>query len=185
MNSPKFQYLIGALLAAALCGSGSAAGEEVEALPSPAATVTATPLPSPTPRIVPVALYFRRPAKIIPVYRQESQPELPLDDFLVADEMPWLTENDIRWFRFFLPDHPDYLQIYLTPEGVGKYSEAKMGNFGRTVILVIDGTVRSVADLEKIQTVQEDRIDFHGNFPARELEELYAWQISRAVRSPH
>lgn len=180
MKNRKIQCRGAALLTAAVfTAAGPAVARTAE--PSPAATPLSEVTPSPTPRIIPVALHFRRPAKIIPVRREDGEAEIPLEDFEIADETPWLTGEDIRWFSYWEEEFPDYLQVYLTPEGVEKFSEARMGNFGRKVILVIDGTVRSVAPLEEIHTRRADRLDFYGDFYPAELERL---QTQIAIRPP-
>lgn len=45
-----------------------------------------------------------------------------------------------------------------------------MGNVGRTVILVLDNTVRSTAQMKPL--ARKDRMDFSGDFNAGELKQL-------------
>ncbi len=171
MSDRKIQCLGAALLAAAIFTAAGPAGEPV-AEPSPTASPLAEITPSPTPRIIPVALHFRRPAKIIPVYREDGEAEIPLEDFEIADEDPWLTDEDIRWVRYHPADHPTFIRLYLTPEGTEKYGEARMGNIGRNIILVIDGTARTTTPMVPARAGERDQIAFPGEFSAPELEQL-------------
>lgn len=184
MRTGIIQFLPAALLAAGLLASAGL-GETGEAAgPEPTVTLTPTPLPSPTPRKIPVALYFRRPATIIPIYREEGEAEVSSPDFEVADHTPWLTDRDIRGYGHWPDQYPDYLQVYLTPKGVNIFGEAIMGNFGRMVILAIDGTVRAVVPVENIRTRRADRLDFSGSFTPREVEKMQLQVASRPAGTP-
>jgi hypothetical protein len=122
-----------------------------------------------------VEFYFRRPAKIIPIHNQE-------EEFEVAQEVPWLTEEDIAWVTPRLDDEQPSLRLYLTPEGKHKYREALMGNVGRTIIFTIDGTVRYTARMEPIR--KKDRIDFYGDFTPEETERIIEQIKIRPVPTP-
>ena len=166
-------YLVTLVL---LCAGGS--GEEwspSSATPVPSPSPSCTPTPSPTPRIIPVELYFRRPARIIPLHNQE-------EEFEVAQEVPWLAEEDIAWVSPRLDaEHPS-LRLYLTPAGKQKYREALMGNVGRTIIFTIDGTVRYTALMEPVR--EKNQIDFHGEFTPEETEQIIEQIKIRPVPTP-
>lgn len=187
-----------ALLAAGLITSASGAGSGLPATASPEAAVppiaasspeitvtpTVTPIPLPTPRTISVALFFRRPARVIPVHRKGGEEVILSQDFEITDETPWLTETDVRAIKYPPGEHPDLLRLQLYPRGVTKYDEARMGNYGRQIILVIDGTVRSRIPMKRIGPGDRGYIDFPGDFSPAELESLQAQFARRALPTP-
>jgi hypothetical protein len=184
MRFSKIQCLIAVLLAgtflipitrAEMEPAGWAGGE-----PSP--TPTGPPQPSPTPRMIQLAFYFRRPARIIPVHRSEGETVIPLDGFEITDETPWVTNADLSGLAYEPEDDPKRLRLFLGPEGQEKFKEAMMGNVGRTVILTIDGTVR--AAIRVLSLPRKDQIAVTGNFSAGELERLQDQIQSRPLPSP-
>lgn len=172
MNPRKFQYLAAALLAAAIL-IPDARPETEPAKPEdgpPSPAPTAIPQSSPTPRRIRLDLHFRRPARIIPLYRDEGEAIIPLEDFEIADETPWLTGDDLAGISYQPEEEPSSLRLYLSPQGKWKLRETMMGNVGRTILLVIEGTVRGSAPMVPVE--RKDRIDFSGTFSAGELEQL-------------
>lgn len=182
MKHRKTQCLSAVLLAVALFplpGRGGPAAETdaiftVTSSSTPTPTPTPTPIPTPTPRLITVSIHFRRSAKIIPLLRGGEAAVIPAQDFEVVDEVPWLTGVDVRRIGYSPADHPEFLRLYLTREGIRKYEEARMGNYGRKMVLVIDDTVRSVTTIERLGIREGHRIDFPGTFSVPELERLQA-----------
>ncbi len=188
MKRRKTQYLSAILLAGALFPLTGRGQPEAETPPPLAATISptpsSTPIPSPTPRLFKVALHFRRPARIIPLLRNGEAAVIPIQDFEVADETPWLTGEDVRLIGYRPLDHPKVMRLYLTRKGIQKYEEARMGNYGRKIILAIDDTVRSVISMERVGARERDQIDFPGTFSAKELEGLQAQLAVRPSPPP-
>ena len=183
MSDRKIQCLGAALLAFVIFIAAGRAGEPTPE-PSPDAVPASEITASPTPRIIPVALHFRRPARLIPVYREDGEAEIPVEDFEIADEYPWLTDEEIRWVRYHPEEDPTFVRLYLTPEGEVKYAEARMGNIGRKIILVIDGTARTTTRMVPARAGERDRIAFSGEFSAPELEQLRAQITYRPPPTP-
>jgi preprotein translocase subunit SecD len=122
-----------------------------------------------------VELYFRRPAKVIPIHNQE-------EEFEIVQEVPWLTEEDIAWISPRQEGEHPYLRLYLTPEGRQKYREAMMGNIGRTMVFTLDGTVRYTARMEPVR--QKNRIDLSADFSPEEVERINEQIKNRPVPTP-
>ena len=184
MKPLKLQSLITVVTAGAFLLPGALAGEEAAEppVPTPSPSVSVPPSPSPTPRPVALAIYFRRPAKIIPVYRSGGAAAVPVEDFEITEEVPWLTEEHLGWISYSPEDNPNFLKLYLNSQGSSNFREAKMGNVGRTMILAIDGTVRAAAQLDP--SAREDRIYFPGEFSTGELKQLFAQIQYRTTPSP-
>ncbi len=182
MKPRKSQYLFAALLAVALLAPAVVAGQEADPAASPTPDGGRRALPSSTPRHISLSLYFRRPAKVIPIHREEGETAIPVEDFEIVEEKPWLTEDDVGWIDYRPEDNPTFLRLLLTRQGNWKYREAMAGNFGRTILLVIDGTVRATQQM--VLTERRDRIDFTGNFPVSELETIQSQFSARPIPSP-
>ena len=129
----------------------------------PTPTPAATPVPSPSPRIIQLELYFRRPAKIIPIHNQE-------DEFEIVQEVPWLTGKDIAYISQPVDKEPIILLLHLTPEGNQKYREAMMGNVGRTIVFSLDGTSRCTTKMVPVS--RKNRMRVFGNFTFREATRI-------------
>ncbi|MDP8213611.1 MAG: hypothetical protein RAO92_05070 [Candidatus Euphemobacter frigidus] len=151
------------LLMSVMIFTAGAGGEECGGATSAPLVSSPSPAPSPslspTSRSIPVELFFRRPARIIPVDNQKGE-------FEIVQEVPWLTENDIAGAFSNLEADPPILRFYLTPEGKRKYREAMMGNVGRTIIFTIDGTVRKAFKMVPVR--RKDWIHLVGNFSPEE-----------------
>lgn len=145
-------------------------GEGMERQPTspPSPTPALAPVGSPTPGLITLELYFRRPAKIIPVHKREGE-------FEIAEEVPWLTEDDIEYIPPPSEEEPIILDLYLTPEGNQKFREAMMGNVGRIVILSLDGTSRFTSKMVPVE--RKNRIRITGDFTFEEAK-LFADQIN-------
>ncbi len=185
MKTRKLQSLIAVLTAGAFLLPGARGGEEEAAestspTPSPSLSVPHSPLP--TPRPIPLALYFRRPARVIPVYRSGGAAVITVEDFEITEEAPWLTEAHLENISYSPEDNPRFLRLHLNPRGNSNFRVAMMGNVGRTILLVIDGTVRSAVQM--VPLARKDRIDFSGEFSAGELERLRAQIKLRTTPSP-
>lgn len=130
-------------------------------------TPTAAPSPPPTVIQIPLELFFRRPARILPVKDREKTE--------VAEEVPWLTDRDFDAVSVHDYKGETALRIYLTPTGEEKYREAMMGNVGRTILLTIGGSVRNAFTLVPVE--RKNRIHLVGNF-TREEAEIIAEEIN-------
>ncbi len=184
MRIRKTQYLLAALLAGVFLFPAFSSGAE----PTPAGaglsspSPTASPSPPPTPRPVSLALYFRRPARILPIHRRGEAAAIPLEDFEICDETPWLTEADLEGISYHPEDEPRLLRLHLGQRGKWNFGEAMMGNVGRTIILAIDDTAR--ASVRMVPVARKDRIDFSGDFSAGELEQLQEYIQFKPSPSP-
>lgn len=121
MKIRKTQYWLAALLAGIFLFPTSSSGEKAKpaggGLPSPSPSPAATPSPPPTPRPISLALYFRRPARIVPIHYQDRKAIIPLDDFEICDETPWLTEADVEGISYQPEDEPQQLRLHLRQGG--------------------------------------------------------------------
>lgn len=142
-----------------------------EVTPTPASTPAPSPSPSPIP--ISMELYFRRAAKVIP------EPEEK--DFEIVEEVPFLTQRDFSDIKVKNRNRSYYLAITLTPFGRQKLTEAGMGNFGRTVVVVLDGTI-----VKKFKMETQDRPYLHlgGSFTGEEAARLARQVNTRPSPSP-
>ena len=165
------------LMLTMLISAGNDSGEWVipEVALQPTPTPTSTPVPSPSPRTIPLELYFRRPAKIIPIHGSE-------EEFEIAEEVPWLTEDDVLFVELPEEGAPPSLSLYLTPEGNQKYREAMMGNVGRTVIFSLDGTSRYT--LKMVPVERKNKIGLYGDFTFEEAARIAAQINNRPAPTP-
>ncbi len=172
------------LLTMLLIGAGGN-GDEPDAadlIAAPSPTPTCAPSPSPTPRMIPIELYFRRAAKIVPVHREEGEFVMQTGIFEIVQEVPWLTGDDLIWVTSELEALPPFLRLHLSPAGKLKYREAMMGNVGRTIIFTIDGTSRYTAEMTPIR--EKDHIDFYGDFSMAEAEKIVEQVNNRPASTP-
>ena len=157
-------YLILVILLAAGRLSPAFGGEQSSSLASPGSS---SPTPSPTAIPLSLELYFQRAAKIFPEPSEKN--------FEIVEEVPFLTQNDFRDVKVKKTNQRYCLAISLTPPGQQKLMEAGMGNFGRTVVVVMDGTIR-----DKFNMVPKNQPLFYlsGSFSKKELFQL-ADQVNR------
>ena len=159
----------------------SSAGEETgewvipDAALQPTPTPTATPVPSPSPRTIPLELYFSRPAKIIPIHGSE-------EEFEVAEEVPWLTDDDILFVEPPVEGETPSLLLYFTPDGNQKYREAMMGNIGRTVIFSLDGTSRYTTKM--VPAERKNQFLLYGDFTFEEARRIAEQVNNRPAPTP-
>ncbi len=165
------------LILTILISAGEDTGEWVipETALQPTPTPTSTPVPSPSPKTIPLEFYFRRPAKIIPIHGSK-------EEFEIAEEVPWLTEDDIAYISPPVDDGQMSLSLYLTPEGNMKYREAMMGNVGRTIIFSLDGTSRYTTKL--VPVARKNRIRVSGNFTFEEANRIAEQINNRPAPTP-
>jgi hypothetical protein len=183
MKTRKLQFLITFVTAGAFLLPGALGEETAEPpIPTPSPSCSVPPSPPPTPRPVALAVYFRRPARIIPVYRSGGAAVVPTEDFEITEEVPWLTEDHLGWISYSPEDNPRLLKLFLNPRGKSNFREAKMGNVGRTMILAIDGTARAAVQMDP--SAREDRIYFPGEFSAGKLKQLLAQIQYRTTPTP-
>jgi hypothetical protein len=165
------------LMITILSSGGEETGEWVipDAALHPTPTPTATPVPSPSPRTIPLELYFRRPAKIIPIHGSE-------EEFEIAEEVPWLTDDDIIFIDPPVEEETPSLLLYFTPEGNQKYREAMMGNIGRTIIFSLDGTSRYTTKL--VPVARKNQIRLYGDFTFEEATRIADQINNRPAPTP-
>jgi len=165
------------LILAMLISVGEDTGEwvipETELQPTPAPT--STPIPTPSPRTIPLELYFRRQAKIIPIHDSE-------EEFEIAEEVPWLTDDDIIFINPPGEEKTPSLLLHLTRQGNQKYREAMMGNVGRTVIFSLDGTSRYTTKM--VPVARKNQIRLYGDFTFEEATRIADQINNRPAPTP-
>ena len=132
-----------------------------------------SPLPLPTPRSLLLELYFQRAAKIIPS---------PADNkFEIVEEVPFLTQSDFLSIEVKKSNERYSLAITLNPPGQQKLTEAAMGNIGRTVIVVLTGTIRNKFTMT---TRSGPFVHLKGDFTKQEAFQLGTQVNTRPSPSP-
>jgi len=146
-----------------------------ETAPQPSPTAISPPVPSPSPRTIPLELYFRRAAKTIPIHGRE-------EEFEVAEEVPWLTDDDILFVEPPAEGETPSLLLYFTPEGNQKYREAMMGNVGRTIIFSLDGTSRYTTKM--VPAERKNQFRLYGDFTFEEAGRMAEQINNRPAPTP-
>ena len=132
-----------------------------------------SPLPLPTSRPLLLELYFQRAAKIIPS---------PADNkFEIVEEVPFLTQSDFHSIEVKKSNKNYSLVITLNPPGRQKLAEAVMGNIGRMVIVVLNGTIRNKFTM----TIRRGQlVHLKGDFTKQEALQLATQVNARPSPSP-
>ncbi len=168
-------FLAAGVLTPAFAGEQSASLPFIPSTPTPSPPPSPSPSPSPsaTPPPLSLELYFQRAAKIIPEPAEKN--------YEIVEEVPFLTQRDFSGLKVNQANGRYSLVIALTPPGRRKLTEAGMGNVGRTVVVVLNGTTRNTF---KLTSQTQPLLHLQGNFSRREAFALTEQVNTRPSPTP-